>query len=118
MVKCNNMDITNFKEMYMRDNFMRIINMVWELNILQSVINILENMPLISLMARENLFGRMGPPISVVSEKGFDMIMENGFLLIKLLKFILDFTRKIKNKEVANIAGQMGQCMRATSIMT
>ena len=110
--------ITNSKIQHFKGNLLMSSSKVLDQKFLVKEIDIMENMLLINFMVKENMFGRMELTILVISEKGKDMILEDGFLQVKNLKFIKDFTLKTKNKEVEDMFGTTDASMKEILITT
>ena len=79
--------IMNFRLLFFRENFKMILSKDSEFSISIQEINILGNLLMISFMGKENTVGQAELFILVILNKALDMIMENGFLRVKKLKF-------------------------------
>lgn len=59
--------------------------------------------------------GPIDHPTLVLSKTVTDTNTENGYRLANLLKYIQDFTQRIKNRGGGDIFGTMGVSMKAIS---
>ena len=110
--------ITNSKIQSFKDNLLMTLSKVLDLKLLVKETDTMDSMLLINFTDMESMFGRMELTILGISEKDKGMILEDGFLQVKNLKFMKDFTRKTKSKEVEGMFGIMDVSTREISITT
>lgn len=117
MIKCMDMAIYNTRMIYMTDNLKRMKKVGLEYSTLAVEIVTLVNTKVINSWVKESMYGQMKLFILAILKIIIAIILENGFHLVLLLKYILDSTQKVRNMEVENTFGAMDVFMMEISIM-